>query len=105
MSRYAIGGFVDSLRIELAKYRVDVVQPGTPGASALVEIDLGQVTYRGWQSVDVRSVEGGMAKPIGSVRLPDLHETTLEASAQPVSVLVARYVWCSAPPAATSPAR
>ena len=103
MSRWAVGGFVDALRIELAKYRVDVVAPGTPGASSSVEIELGQFTYRQWQSVDVRSVlADGKLQPVGSVRLPDLHDSTIEGAALPVAVIVARYVW-GAPPAATRP--
>lgn len=103
VSRYAISSFVEGLRIELAKYHVDVVVGAPEVADASVEIDLGDFTYRQWQSVTVRAVSGGKFLPLGSVRLSDLTESTIEAAAQPAAVIVARYVW-GAPPAAR-PAR
>lgn len=104
VSRYPISSFVAAIRIELAKYHVDVVEGAPDGAEAAVEIDLGELTYRQWQSVKVRAVNNGRFLPLGSVRLSDLTESTIEAAAQPVAIIVARYVW-GAPPAATHPAR
>jgi hypothetical protein len=92
LGNWTIGSFKDSLRVELAKYRVHVVEPGSQ-AMALVQIDLGRLTYRQWQEIDVRWVSVGESTPIGAVHLLGMETSTLEAAAEPVAVIIARKVW------------
>ena len=65
---------------------------------ATVQIDLGQVTYRQWQAIDVSFVVAGEANRVGRIRVPDLGTWTLEAAAQPVAAIIARRVWGVAAP-------
>jgi hypothetical protein len=92
LGNWTIGSFKESLRLELAKYRVHVVDLRSQ-PMALVEIDLGRITYRQWQEIDVRWVSGGESTPIGAVHLLGLETSTVEAAAEPVAAIIARKVW------------
>jgi hypothetical protein len=93
LGNWATRSFTDGLRIELAKYRLKIVDAESEPVVAIVEIDLGQFTYRQWQAIDVSFVVQGEATRIGRIRVPDLETTTLEAASQPVAAIIARRVW------------
>jgi hypothetical protein len=93
LGNWTIGSFTDALRVELAKYNVDVVDPRSRPVLASFRVDLGEITYREWQALDVAFVVAGQPTPIGSVRLPDLSTSTVEAAALPVATLFAQRVW------------
>jgi|SRR5271166_2262172 len=90
---WGVTTFTDALRIELAKYRIAIVDhvPGSIGPA--FEVDLGEFTYRQWQSIDVSSFGASKVVPIGSVRLGDVGMDAVEAAAEPVAILIARSVW------------
>jgi hypothetical protein len=94
---WAISSFTDALRIELAKYRIDIVEPRAKPLVPAFQIELGQITYRQWQEIDVIAVGGGQAALLGRVRLPDFGMSTVEAAAQPVAEIIARRVWSNPP--------
>src|SRR5258708_14985574 len=52
LGRWTIDGFSETLRLELAKYNITVVQRRSP-EPIVARIDLGHVTYRQWQEIDV----------------------------------------------------
>jgi hypothetical protein len=89
---WTVDGFSESLRLELAKYNIQVVgrrsQP-----EAVARIDLGRITYRSWQEVDVAVADDDRTTPLGRIRVPDLEMTTLDVAAQSVAVLIARWIW------------
>jgi hypothetical protein len=98
LGRWTIDGFSETLRAELAKYNVVVVdRRASPAGVAIV--DLGRWTYRDWQEVDVAVVDRGETTPLGRLRVPDLSMTTLDVAAQSVAALLARWVWKPAPTA------
>jgi hypothetical protein len=99
LGNWAVRSFTDALRSELAKYGIQIADPKSQPAVATIQIDLGQVTYRQWQAIDVSVVVAGEATPIGHVRVPDLGTWTLEAAAQPVATIIARRIWGVAAPA------
>jgi hypothetical protein len=90
---WATSSFKDALRVELAKYRLKIVDAEPEPVVATFQIELGQFTYRQWQTIDVNFVVEGGATRIGRIRVPDLETTTLEAAAQPVATIIARRVW------------
>lgn len=100
---WAISSFTDALRIELTKYRIDIVDPKAHPLAPAFQIDLGQITYRQWQEIDVSAVGVGQATLLGRVRLADLGMSTVEAAAQPVAVIIARRVWSNPPGSRPSP--
>jgi NADP-dependent 3-hydroxy acid dehydrogenase YdfG len=86
-------GFSETLRLELAKYNIRVVgRRSRP--EAVARIDLGRITFRGWQEVDADIVyDDQTTTPLGRIRVEDLSMTTLDVAAQPVAVLIARWIW------------
>jgi hypothetical protein len=98
LGNWAIRSFTDALRIELGKYGIKIVDTKSQPVVATVQIDLGQVTYRQWQAIDVSFVVAGEANRVGRIRVPDLGTWTLEAAAQPVAAIIARRVWGVAAP-------
>jgi hypothetical protein len=98
VGNWAIGSFTGALRVELEKYRIAIVPEPRP-ATARVRVDLGELTYRRWQTIDVSFVVDGQATPAGSIRVTDLGTSTLEAAAEPVAVVIARRVWAVGPSA------
>jgi hypothetical protein len=86
----------DTLREELAKYNVQVVDRRAH-PDAVVHVDLGQFTYREWQEIDVRLGGEGKEVSLARIRVPDLEWTTLQAASIPAAELVARFVWTANP--------
>lgn len=99
LGNWAERSFTDALRIELAKYRIQIVAPKSQPVVTTIHIDLGQVAYRQWQAIDVTFVVAGQATRVGRIRVPDLGTWTLEAAAQPVATIIAQRVWGVAAPA------
>jgi hypothetical protein len=93
VGNWAVRSFVDALVIELAKYHVNLASPGSPVADGRFQIDLGQVTYRDWQTIEVSRLRAGETAHVGSIRLSDVGVLTIEASAQPAAALIAAQVW------------
>ena len=92
LGTWKIDGFSETLRLELAKYHISVADRPSP-MIPLAAVDLGQITYRQWQEVDVTVAYGGQTTLLGRIRVPDLQMTTLDVAAQPVAELIARWVW------------
>jgi hypothetical protein len=99
LGNWAVRGFTDALRIELAKYSIQIVDPKSQPVVTTIRIDLGQIAYRQWQAIDVTFVVAGKATRVGRIRVPDLETWTLEAAAEPVATIIARRVWGVAAPA------
>lgn len=99
---WTVDGFSETLRLELVKYNITVVDPRSrPRNVALIE--LGRVTYLGWQEVDVALAHDNQTTLLGRIRVMDLSMTTLDVAAQPVAALIARWLWTIKPPAPDSP--
>ena len=92
LGTWVVDGFSETLRLELAKYHIAVADRPSP-ATPLARIDLGEITYRRWQEVDVAVAYEGKTTPLGRIQVPDLEVTTLDVAAQPVAELIARWVW------------
>jgi hypothetical protein len=100
LGRWTVNSFSDTLRAELVKYNITVVDPESqPGLVAL--IDLGRFTYRDWQEIDVALTHDDGTTPLGRIRVLDLSATTLDVAAQPVAALIARWVWTAHAPPST----
>jgi hypothetical protein len=92
LGRWTVDGFSDTLRMELAKYNIEV-GPRRSEGDVVALIDLGRVTYRDWQEIDVALARGDAMSPWDRVHVPDLSMTTLDVAAQSVAALIARRVW------------
>lgn len=96
LGRWTEDTTAETLREELAKYNIQVVDPKAH-PDALIHVDLGQFTLREWQEVDVWLGGEGHEVIVGRIRVPDLAWTTLQAAAIPAAELVARSVWLAKP--------
>ncbi len=96
LGTWAVQSFTDDLRLELEKYRIEIVDPKRRPEVAGFEVDLGQFTYASWQTIDVSAVVSGAPVSIGAVHVPDLGPATVEAVAEPVAAILARRVWGAA---------
>jgi hypothetical protein len=97
LGTWTTDGFRETLRLELAKYNVAVVdRRQSPDAVAL--IDLGRWTYGSWQEIDVGLDEDGHVAALGQIRVPDLSMTTTDVAAQTVAELIARRLWAHEQP-------
>jgi len=96
LGTWLVDGFSDSLREELAKYDVRVVQ--APESSTTAVITLGDWSdYLGpGRSIGVALVGEGGVTPTGRVWLPDLSMNTLSVAAEQVAVIIVRML--RAPP-------
>jgi hypothetical protein len=99
LGTWAVSSFTEALGIELAKYRLAIVDPRSRPVEARFEVDLGEITYRQWQEIDVSGGIAGRETALGRVRLADTGMTAVEAAAQPVATLIARQVWGVGSPA------
>jgi hypothetical protein len=97
LGTWTTSGFTETLRLELAKYNIAVVDRSQlPDATVLV--DLGRWTYRSWQEIDVALDDDGKAETLGRIRVPDLSTTTTDVAAQIVATLIARRLWAREQP-------
>ncbi len=94
LGTWTIDTFSESLRLELAKYNIRVVdRRPEPGVVAVIR--LGRFTYRDWQEIDVELTHDGVTTPLGRIRTNDLSMDTIDVAAEPVAVLIARWLWAS----------
>jgi hypothetical protein len=96
LGTWAVQSFTDDLRVELEKYRIEIVDAKRRPEAAEFEVNLGQFTYASWQTIDVSAVVSGAPVSIGAVHVSDLGGATVEAVAEPVAVIIARRVWGAA---------
>ncbi len=94
LGTWTVDGFSQTLRLELAKYNIKVVdRRSRPGVVAL--IDLGRLTYRAWQEIDVAVAHDDKTTPLGRIALTDTSMTTFDVAAQSVATLIARWIWAT----------
>jgi hypothetical protein len=86
--------FSDSLRTELARYKIDVVERGMP-AEMVAQVDLG--LWNNWRAIDVAIARGGKTVHVGRVTVPDLSMTTLDVAARMVASIIARGITSTTP--------
>ena len=93
-------GFSDSLRVELAKFGITVIDHGSSPSPSIAVITLGSWTDRAGfgRSISVELRREGGFMTAGQVRVPDLAPTTLDVAAEYVAFLVARSLRGSSPP-------
>lgn len=97
LGRWTVDAFSDTLRAELAKYNITVVD--RPSSSRMIAlIDLGRWTYRSWQEIDVALAHDDEKTALGRIRVADTSMTTLDVAAQSVAALIARWIWTTMPP-------
>jgi hypothetical protein len=103
LGRWTIDGFSETLRLELAKYNITVAERRSH-ESIVARIDLGRVTYRQWQEIDVALAHDDETTLLGRIQVPDLSMTTLDVAAQSVATLIAKWIWRTASATAERPA-
>jgi len=91
--------FADTLRGELARYNVHVVERGRP-AEIVALVDLG--LWNNWRAIDVAIERGGQTVHVGRVTVPDLSMTTLDAAAGLTAAIIARGIVTTTPVTAPS---
>jgi hypothetical protein len=96
LGTWTVDGFSETLRLELAKYNIRVDdRRSRPGVVAL--INLGRLTYRTWQEIDVALIiRDDKTTPLGRIAVTDTSMTTMDVAAQSVAVLIARCIWATA---------
>ena len=92
----------ETLAEELKKYNIQVVDRRAH-PDALIHVDLGRLTYREWQEVDVWLGDEGKEVSLGRIRVPDLAWTTLQVAAIAAAQLIARSVWTANPAVTAAP--
>jgi hypothetical protein len=97
LGTWSTAGFTQTLRQELAKYNIVVVEPSET-RDAIATIDLGRWTYRTWQEIDVTVGDDRRAVVAGRIRVPDLSMTTTDVAAEMVATLIARKLWAVGEP-------
>jgi hypothetical protein len=88
-------GFAPTLRDELRRYNVYVVDRGQPAELAAL-VDLG--LWNNWHAIDVAIVRGPRTVHVGRVTVPDQSMPTLAVAAQMVAGIIARGVVTTAAP-------
>jgi hypothetical protein len=100
LGTWIVDSEVETLTEVLKRYNVHVAKLAA-ASDPIAVVDLGRITYRLWQEIDVSLVQDGKTAPVGRIGVPDLEWTTLQAAAIPAAELIARAVWGAlpAPPA------
>jgi hypothetical protein len=96
LGTWVVQTFRDDLRLELEKYRIEIVDAKRRPEVAEFDVNLGQFTYASWETIDVSALVAGAPVSIGAVHVSDLGGATVEAVAEPVAVIIARRVWGAA---------
>jgi hypothetical protein len=90
LGRWTLDSFEATLRDELAKYNIAVVDRRKE-THLVTRINLGLPGYR--EAIDIDLVRDGAPTRLPRVMVPDLQPTTLDVAAQLIASEVARAVW------------
>jgi len=102
LGTWIIDSEVETLTQELKKYNVHVAKLAAT-SDPIAVVDLGRITYRDWEEVDVSLVHNGKTAPAGRIGVPDLAWTTLQAAAITAAEVIARAVCGALPPGPDDP--
>jgi hypothetical protein len=90
LGTWTTNGFSDSLREQLAKYGISVVDRRSSPRIAVITLGSWSDRAGFGHSIGVELRQGGGVMKAGRVRVPDLAPTTLDVAADSVAFLVAR---------------